>query len=90
METKLNIVDYLANLNKIECETRKNFLANFSLNSLQNLDIFKTHRKLYDRLKLVTEAENLYEADQLFKTIHFRYKQKRKKNFTNNFYLLDA
>lgn len=72
METKSGLADYFANLIKSDEEIRKKFLSEFTMENLQKLDLFKTHRKLYDRLRLVTEAENLYEADQLFKTIHFR------------------
>ncbi|RNA31916.1 Golgi to ER traffic 4 -like protein [Brachionus plicatilis] len=72
METKINLADYLTNLQRADTETRKSFLVDFSIDNLPKLDIFKTHKKLYDRLKLVTDTENLYEADQLFKTIHFR------------------
>ena len=46
--------------------------ANFSLDSIENLSIFKTNPKLLQRLKLNTSDDSFYETHQLYKTIHFR------------------
>lgn len=43
-----------------------------SLDKLDKLEIFKNNPKFYARLKMVTETDSFYEAQQLFKTIHFR------------------
>lgn len=67
-----HLTNYFKNILKNDNETKTNFLKNYSIEKLENMDIFKSTKKLYERLKLVVSNENLYEADQLYKTIHFR------------------
>lgn len=44
-----------------------------SMERLENYQIFKSNPKFYSRLKLVTENESFYEAQQMYKTINFRW-----------------
>lgn len=44
-----------------------------SIERLENYQIFKNNPKFYSRLKLVTENESFYEAQQMYKTINFRW-----------------
>jgi len=46
--------------------------VNFTLDSIQNLIVFKQNPKLLLKLKLNTNEDNYYETHQLYKTIHFR------------------
>lgn len=48
-------------------------IEKYSLDKLDKLEIFKNNPKLYARLKMVTGNDNFYEAQQLYKIIHFRY-----------------
>ena len=51
----------------------KEFLESESkIETIENLDVFKQNPRLLIRLRLIFENENLYEAHQLYKTIHFR------------------
>ncbi|CAF0979931.1 unnamed protein product [Brachionus calyciflorus] len=67
-----NLTNYFKNIVQNDDETRTNFLKDYTIDQLEKLDIFKSSKKLYERLKMVVNNENLYEADQLYKTIHFR------------------
>jgi hypothetical protein len=44
----------------------------FSIDLIENLEIFKQNRKLFLRLKICIEQNNYYEAHQAYKTLHFR------------------
>lgn len=44
----------------------------FSLDSIENLNVFKNNPKLLYKLKLNTSEDSFYEAHQLYKTLHFR------------------
>jgi hypothetical protein len=44
----------------------------FSLNCIENLNVFKQNPKLLIKLKQNTAEDNYYETHQLYKTIHFR------------------
>ena len=45
---------------------------NYTIDTIEFLEIFKLNPKLLVRLKLFVENKSLYEAHQLFKTINFR------------------
>lgn len=44
-----------------------------AIERFEQFEIFKNNPKFYARLKLVTDTDSFYEAQQLYKTIHFRY-----------------
>jgi hypothetical protein len=46
--------------------------TNFTLDTIENLSVFKQNPKLLVKLKLNTSEDNFYETHQLYKTIHFR------------------
>ena len=44
----------------------------YAIDKLEKFEIFKNNPKFFARLKLVTDTDSFYEAQQMYKTIHFR------------------
>lgn len=72
-KTSQSTRNYLSNLKQSDNEVRERVAQKYSFESFENFEIFKQHKKLYARFKLIVSNDNFYEADQLYKTVHFRY-----------------
>jgi hypothetical protein len=69
-----NVYKMCSYLQKLDDESEeKSVLERCALDKLADLQIFKTNPKFYTRLRMVTEGENFYEAQQMYKTVNFRY-----------------
>jgi hypothetical protein len=64
---------YFESLAEPDFSDESSLAKEYSIESIQNLEVFKQNPRLLIRLRMVFENENTYEAHQLYKTIHFRY-----------------
>jgi hypothetical protein len=63
---------YFESLNQQDFTDSQFLSTECRIQTIEKLEVFKQNPRLLIRLRMILETDNIYEAHQLYKTIHFR------------------